>query len=54
MSLFNIQRDHARFKNIIKGKIKQDLKKYISNGDMIVRKGKDTVSIPMPLSLIHI
>src|SRR5690606_6008304 len=48
MSLFNIQRDHARFKNIIKGKIKQDLKKYISNGDMIVRKGKDTVSIPMP------
>jgi sporulation protein YhbH len=48
VSLFNIQRDHARFKNIIKGKIKQDLKKYISNGDMIVRKGKDTVSIPMP------
>ncbi len=48
MSLFNIQRDHARFKNIIKGRIKQDLKKYISNGDMIVRKGKDTVSIPMP------
>lgn len=48
MSLFNIQRDHARFKNIIKGKIKQDLKKYISNGDMIVKKGKDTVSIPMP------
>ena len=48
MSLYNIQRDHARFKNIIKGKIKQDLKKYISNGDMIVRKGKDTVSIPMP------
>lgn len=31
MSLFNIQRDHARFKNIIKGRIKQDLKKYISN-----------------------
>jgi sporulation protein YhbH len=48
MSLFNIQRDHARFKNIIKGKIKSDLKKYISNGDMIVRKGKDQVSIPMP------
>ena len=48
MSLFNIQRDHARFKNIVKGKIKQELKKYISNGDMIVRKGKDTVSIPMP------
>lgn len=48
MSLYNIQRDHARFKNIIKGKIRENLKKYISNGDMIVRKGKDTVSIPMP------
>ena len=48
MSLYNIQRDHARFKNIVKGRIKQELKKYISNGDMIVRKGKDTVSIPMP------
>ena len=48
MALFSIQRDHARFRNIIKGKIKQDLKKYIANGDMIVRKGKDTVSIPMP------
>lgn len=48
MSLYNIQRDHARFKNIIKGKIKENLKKYISNGDMIVRKGKDSVSVPMP------
>lgn len=48
MSLYNIQRDHARFKNIIKGKIRENLKKYISNGDMIVRRGKDSVSIPMP------
>lgn len=46
--LYNIQRDHARFKNIVKGKIKQSLKKYISNGDMIVKKGKEMVSIPMP------
>ena len=46
--LYNIQRDHARFKNIVKGRIKRDLKKYITNGDMIVRKGKDTVSIPLP------
>mgnify|MGYP000411464276 CR=1 FL=1 len=48
MSLFNIQRDHARFKNIIKGKIKQDLKKYVTNGEMIARKGKDQVTIPIP------
>ncbi|NUM88168.1 MAG: DUF444 family protein [Bdellovibrionales bacterium] len=48
MSLFNIQRDHARFRNIIKGKIRENLKKYIAHGDMIARKGKDTVSVPMP------
>ncbi len=46
--LFDVRQDHARFKNIIKGKIKQDLKKYITNGDMIVRRGKDKVAIPMP------
>lgn len=46
--IYSIKRDHARFRNIVKGKIKQDLKKYISNGEMIGRKGKDTVTIPIP------
>lgn len=46
--LFDIRRDHARFKKIITGKIKQDLRKYISKGDMIVRKGNNKVAIPMP------
>ena len=46
--IYSIKRDHARFRNIVKGKIKQDLKKYISNGEMIGRKGKDMVSIPLP------
>lgn len=46
--IFSIQRDHARFRNIVKGKIKQDLKKYITNGEMIGRKGKDLVTIPLP------
>jgi len=44
----SIKNDHARFRKIIKGKIKQDLKKYISNGELIGRKGKDLVSIPVP------
>lgn len=43
-----IRRDHARFRQIIRGKIKQDLKKYISHAEMFGRKGKDTVSIPLP------
>lgn len=44
----NIERDYARFRQIVRGKIKQDLKKYISNGEMIGKKGKDFVSIPVP------
>src|SRR5271155_4566254 len=46
--IYSIKRDHARFRNIVKGKIKQNLKKYISNGEMIGRKGKDMVTIPLP------
>ncbi|NDD91506.1 DUF444 family protein [bacterium] len=44
----NIRRDHARFRQIVKGRIKQNLKKYVTNGEMIGRKGKDTVTIPLP------
>src|SRR6516165_6620416 len=33
---------------IIRGKIKQNLRKYISQGEMIAKKGKDTVAIPLP------
>lgn len=43
-----IKRDHLRFKEIVKGKIKQNLKKYITHGEMIGRQGKDYVSIPIP------
>jgi len=43
-----IKRDHARFKEIIKGKIKQHLKKYITQGEMIGKQGKDYISIPVP------
>ena len=43
-----IDLDHGRFRQIIRGKIKQNLRKYISQGEMIAKKGKDTVSIPMP------
>jgi sporulation protein YhbH len=46
--IYNIKRDHARFRSIVKGKIKQDLKKYVVHGEMIGRKGKDRVTIPVP------
>ena len=40
-----IKRDHLRFKQIVKGKIKENLKKYISHGELIGRQGKDYVSV---------
>ena len=43
-----IDLDHGRFRQIIRGKIKQNLRKYISQGEMIAKKGKDKVSIPIP------
>lgn len=46
--IYNIKRDHARFRQIVRGKIKQDLKKYVTHGEMLGRKGKDIVSIPLP------
>ncbi|MBI4924371.1 MAG: DUF444 family protein, partial [Bdellovibrio sp.] len=33
---------------IVKGKIKENLKKYVTHGEMIGKKGKDWVSIPIP------
>lgn len=44
----HIDNDHNRFRQIIKGKIKENLRKYISNGEMVGRQGKDLVSIPIP------
>jgi len=43
-----IQRDHSRFRQIVRGKIKQELKKYISHGEMIGKQGGELVSIPLP------
>src|SRR5262245_32376352 len=43
-----IETDHARFKAIVRGKIKQNLRKYIQKGEMIGKQGKDVVSIPVP------
>jgi sporulation protein YhbH len=43
-----IERDQQRFRKIVRGKVKSNLSKYISRGEMIGRKGKDLVSIPLP------
>ena len=43
-----IDNDLSRFKQIVKGKIRENLKKYVTHGEMIGRKGGDVVSIPIP------
>ena len=47
MSL-RIHQDHSRFKQIVRGKIKANLRKYVQKGEMVGKKGKDTISIPIP------
>jgi len=43
-----IERDHNRFREIIRGRIKQDFKKYIVKGELIGRQGGRIISIPVP------
>ena len=43
-----IEQDHNRFRQIVRGKIKDNLRKYISHEELIGRKGKDLISIPVP------
>jgi uncharacterized protein len=43
-----IEHDSSRFRQIVRGQVKQNLRKYISNGELIGRQGKDLVSIPIP------
>lgn len=43
-----IDRDYQRFRKIVRGKVKTNLSKYISRGELIGKKGKHLVSIPLP------
>ena len=48
MAALKIEQDHNRFRQIVRGKVKADLRKYISHEELIGRKGKDLISIPVP------
>src|SRR5437879_13057745 len=43
-----IERDYQRFRKLVRGKVKSNLGKYISRGELIGKKGNDLVSIPLP------
>jgi hypothetical protein len=43
-----IDQDRARFREIVRGSVKKDLRKYLSSGELIGKQGKRYVSIPLP------
>ncbi|RME45730.1 MAG: DUF444 family protein, partial [Deltaproteobacteria bacterium] len=43
-----IDTDVGRFRQIVRGKVREELRRFMSRGEMIGRKGKDLVSIPLP------
>jgi uncharacterized protein len=43
-----IDSDRRRFRQIVRGRIKRNLKQYISQGELIGKQGDKTVSIPVP------
>ncbi|HKY61861.1 MAG TPA: DUF444 family protein [bacterium] len=46
--VLKIEQDYNRFKQIVRGKIKRELRKFITNGELIGKQGKDLISIPLP------
>lgn len=43
-----ITESHRRFKDIIKGRVRKQLRKYISSGELLGKQGDKKISIPMP------
>jgi uncharacterized sporulation protein YeaH/YhbH (DUF444 family) len=43
-----IDADHSRFRHIVRGRIKRNLRRYMSQGELFGKKGKDVVSVPLP------
>jgi uncharacterized sporulation protein YeaH/YhbH (DUF444 family) len=46
--VLRISKDHQRFRQIVKGKIRKDLRKFLTRGELIGKEGKHLVSIPVP------
>ncbi len=46
--MYRIEADRARFREIVRGRIRRDLRRYLSTGELIGRAGDKAVSIPLP------
>jgi len=45
--MLNVDRDLGRFRDIVKGRVRKDLRKYMSSGELIGRQGNKAVSVPI-------
>ena len=44
----SIRRDQGRFRDIVRGKIRENFKKYVTHDELIGKREKDYVKIPVP------
>ena len=42
-----ITKDHQRFRQIVKGKIREDLRRFLTRGELLGKEGKHLISIPV-------
>ena len=45
--ILQINNDHQRFRKIVKGKIREDLRKFLTRSELLGREGKKYISIPV-------
>ncbi len=46
--MFRIEADRERFRQIVRGRIRKDLRRYLSTSELIARRGEHAVSVPIP------
>src|SRR5690606_6042671 len=45
--VLKIEKDHQRFRQIVKGRIRDDLRRFLTKGELIGKEGKHLISIPV-------
>ncbi|MBM4371823.1 MAG: DUF444 family protein, partial [Deltaproteobacteria bacterium] len=48
MGVQRIEKDQSRFREIVKGSVRENLRKYISQGRILGREGGKVVQVPIP------
>jgi len=46
--VLKIEKDHQRFRQIVKGRLRDDLRRFLTKGELIGKEGKHLISIPVP------